>query len=515
MGRPSRLCAVLFVVAVGACSERNGGDSGPSAPVPTVTATNPASGATDVDVATVVTVTFSAPMNTETLNASTFLQSGTSGIVSGSANTAEFKPAGALACGTSYTVTITTGARSLAGVPLAADHSWAFTTRTSGSIAGSRVAFLTSVTGTGDLSSWADAGGRTGLAAADAVCQARASAAGLAGEFRAWLSDDNDDAYCRIHNLTGKKAANCGQATLPVAAGPWVRTDGHPFAAAIDDLVDAGKVYAPVRYDEFGAPVLVGSPDPFYFTGTREDGTLASVGRGDPHCGNWTDRAGGVVGGVDVGSRDGTTQLWTSGMSTSCHHPRPLLCLQTGKGPGLPCISGSGKRAFVTSVEGSGNLASWPEAGGRTGIAAGDAICSARAAAIGLGNASRFKAWLSTSSVDAKDHITSNGPWVRLDGVTLADSKADLTDGSLFTAISLTETGIYVSSHPVWTGTGAMGVRAGGTCDDWAGSAASLETTAGNAALANSGWSRFWPQDLHPYPQDCSQHDVKLYCLED
>jgi hypothetical protein len=69
-----------------------------------------------------------------------------------------------------------------------------------------------------------DAG--TGLEAADAICQSRAEAGGLNGTFRAWLSDDDDDAYCRIHGLSGKKAENCGQGSLPDFAGNWVRTDG-------------------------------------------------------------------------------------------------------------------------------------------------------------------------------------------------------------------------------------------------------------------------------------------------
>jgi hypothetical protein len=95
------------------------------------------------------------------------------------------------------------------------------------------VVFVTSVTGDGNLGSWADAGGNTGLAAGDAICQARANAAGLTGTFVAWLSDDNNDAYCRVHNLTGKKASNCGQGSLPESAGPWVRTDGFPFGPMI------------------------------------------------------------------------------------------------------------------------------------------------------------------------------------------------------------------------------------------------------------------------------------------
>jgi len=53
--------------------------------------------------------------------------------------------------------------------------------------------FVTSVKGNGDLSSWPDAGGRTGIEAGDAICSARADAAGLSGTFAAWLSDTDND----------------------------------------------------------------------------------------------------------------------------------------------------------------------------------------------------------------------------------------------------------------------------------------------------------------------------------
>jgi len=115
---------------------------------------------------------------------------------------------------------------------------------TPGTTAVTNKVFVTSVSGNGNISTWADAGGKTGLAAADAVCQARANAAGLPGIFKAWLSDGNDDAYCRVHNLTGKISANCGQSSLPASAGPWVRMDGFPFGARIDQLLN-GTVYSP------------------------------------------------------------------------------------------------------------------------------------------------------------------------------------------------------------------------------------------------------------------------------
>jgi len=304
-----------------------------------------------------------------------------------------------------------------------------------------RKVFVTSVSGNGNLSTWTDAGGKIGLEAGDAICQARANTAGFIGIFRAWLSDDNDDAYCRVHNLTGKKSANCGQAELPAYAGPWIRTDGFPFGETIDQILSPNnKVYAPARFDEFGNAVPL---DTTYFTNTHYDGTLFSYIPSP--CSNWT--SNGALQSALSGLSNRTADYWTWYSGLSCSLSRPLLCFQTGAGPVLPDFSSQGKKVFLTSVSGNGNLGGWADAGGNTGLQAGDAICRARAQAEGIENASNFIAWLSNSATDVKDRITSNGPWVRLDGAKVADNKADLIDGSLFTPINLTETGIYLGRY--------------------------------------------------------------------
>ena len=79
------------------------------------------------------------------------------------------------------------------------------------STAARRRAWVTSVTGTGNLASWPDAGGLGGLAAGDAICRARAAAAGLpnANAYRVWLSTAATDAYCHVQGLTGKRSNQC------------------------------------------------------------------------------------------------------------------------------------------------------------------------------------------------------------------------------------------------------------------------------------------------------------------
>ena len=106
-----------------------------AAPVPTVTTTVPTSGATGVNVANALTATFSQPMNSATITASTLTLTGpgntaVSGLVTYNTgtSTSTFTPNASLAYSTSYTATITTARKSSAGAALASNYSWTFTT---------------------------------------------------------------------------------------------------------------------------------------------------------------------------------------------------------------------------------------------------------------------------------------------------------------------------------------------------------------------------------------------------
>lgn len=102
-------------------------------PTPTVTSTDPLPNAIAVDLNKTVTANFSIAMDPTTINATTFtLKQGTTvipGVVTYTGgNTASFNPVNALDAGLVYTATITTGATSTAGVPLANNYVWNFTT---------------------------------------------------------------------------------------------------------------------------------------------------------------------------------------------------------------------------------------------------------------------------------------------------------------------------------------------------------------------------------------------------
>lgn len=363
-----------------------------------------------------------------------------------------------------------------------------------------RLGFVTSVTGSLAFGTWPDAGGQVGLAAADHICSTRANIAGLpdAASFVAWLSDSQDDAWCRVQGLSGKRAANCGQPTPPALAGPWQGTNGQPLLAALPDGLGAtGIHYTALRHNEFGQP-LAGSWEPIP-TGTDVDGVAAGL-----WCDDWTNPA--AAGSVTLGGTNATTQDWTQQGTAGCTIPnRRLYCLQAGPGPSLG-RQRWGRLAFVTTTTGSGHLATWPQAGGAQGVPAGDNVCRAEAAAAGLPHAATFKAWLAdrTGGTGSALRFQHDGPWRRVDGVRIADSIANLSSGRLQAPINQTLDGSYLALNFVWTGTNSNG-SANLNCDGWTSTA--NQGVPGLANHSNSSWTF-----LSEGPCD---EFMRLYCLSD
>jgi hypothetical protein len=138
-------------------------------------------------------------------------------------------------------------------------------------------------------------GGSGALAAADAICNARAGSAGLGGTFVAWLSTSTRNARDRAE-------------LVPAAMLGWVRTgDGLPFAATLAQLV-AHQVLYPPRFDEFGrdttTPVL---------TGTLVDGTY-----------DYSNNCGGYTSGVVERSPVGAADREQHRVERLCLHRNPL-----------------------------------------------------------------------------------------------------------------------------------------------------------------------------------------------
>jgi YVTN family beta-propeller protein len=99
--------------------------------VPTVTSTIPENNAKDVSTGATIQATFSDDMNASTINGLTFFVSGgVTGAVaySSAGRIATFKPFNPLIKNTTYTVTLTTDVRNIAGNSLASNYTWSFTT---------------------------------------------------------------------------------------------------------------------------------------------------------------------------------------------------------------------------------------------------------------------------------------------------------------------------------------------------------------------------------------------------
>ncbi len=106
---------------------------------PTITGLAPADGATGVATTVSPTVTFSEPIDPATISGATFslVAAGTTTPLAAAvtydatSRTATLDPSATLADATTYTATVLggpTGVEDLAGIPLAADRSWSFTT---------------------------------------------------------------------------------------------------------------------------------------------------------------------------------------------------------------------------------------------------------------------------------------------------------------------------------------------------------------------------------------------------
>ena len=105
---------------------------------PTVVSTAPSNGATSVSISKILSATFSEPMKSTTLTSATFTLQRGAAVVPGtvtylaSGTEATFVPTQPLEVGSMYRATITTGASSAAGAPLANDYTWSFTTAACG-----------------------------------------------------------------------------------------------------------------------------------------------------------------------------------------------------------------------------------------------------------------------------------------------------------------------------------------------------------------------------------------------
>lgn len=120
-----------------------------------------------------------------------------------------------------------------------------------------------------------------------------------------------------------------------------------------------------------------------------------------------------------------------------------------------------------------------------------------------------FKALLSTTAVDAADRFTSDGPFVRIDGIKVAVDLADLFDTSLTAPINVTEYGDYIGNHAAWTGSESDGTSSGIDCSGWLTSNPAGWGSYGGVNESDSMWIS------NPSLLPCGPSAFHIYCVSE
>jgi len=124
---------LLFYSVFSLASCGGGGGDGGDTTFPSVSSTSPANNQTNVAINSTVSATFSKAMDTTTVNSVTFIIKNSAnnpinGTVSCNGTSSTFTPNGNFTYSTTYTATITTGVKDLAGNPMPGDYTWTFST---------------------------------------------------------------------------------------------------------------------------------------------------------------------------------------------------------------------------------------------------------------------------------------------------------------------------------------------------------------------------------------------------
>jgi hypothetical protein len=149
------------------------------------------------------------------------------------------------------------------------------------------------------------------LAGADAVCQRLAGAAGLAGTFKAWLSDSTTSARDRLtHSVV-----------------PYVLVTGETVASNGVDLTD-GTLQKAITVDEEAFNWIGNCSLPWpsvVWTGTQIDGSSEG-----PYCSDWRSSATEIRG--QNGHYCWTSEAWThiswAEEAGACSNRQSLYCFQ-------------------------------------------------------------------------------------------------------------------------------------------------------------------------------------------
>ncbi|MFH1175078.1 MAG: putative metal-binding motif-containing protein [archaeon] len=343
-----------------------------------------------------------------------------------------------------------------------------------------------------------------GLDSADAICQGDAEAAGLPGEWIAFLSSS-----------TRNIASLLGDATYKTVAG-------NNIADSKADLLD-GDINTAIQgpwgneyYSYYGNDV---------WSGTTYQGMNTGY-----NCQNWNNglySASGTEGYVSFAGEGGG--WWVNLGESGCDYLLPLYCVQVcpdndGDGehselcggddcnddnPAInPAVSEQCGNDIDDDCDGLTDCVDddcWGDrvyckwvflstdtslTGSLSGMALADQVCQneANAAGIGISNNRQYVAWLSKSGVNAKDRIP-DAEYILRDGTLIAYNKSDLIDGSIRNPLMKNATGA-ARSDTVWTGTVSSGVGTGGSdCTSWTSGGSTVSAYRGSSTSTSGSWT--------------------------
>ena len=168
-----------------------------------------------------------------------------------------------------------------------------------------RMSFFATSQGNG-----ANGGNYGGLAGADARCQSFAVAAGVDGDWRAYLSTAPIDGF----------GGQLVHARDRIGAGPWYNYAGVEVAADVAELHTAGIPPAEILTELGG---LVPSTEHDMMTGSDELGFAKTEFPGNPFapaptCFNWTDGSPNAWGWVGHSDHNAPNDYWNSTHETPC-----------------------------------------------------------------------------------------------------------------------------------------------------------------------------------------------------
>ncbi|MBK8257783.1 MAG: hypothetical protein IPK82_34580 [Polyangiaceae bacterium] len=199
---------------------------------------------------------------------------------------------------TTTTTTTTTTSSSTTTTTTTSSSTTTTTSGTGGGVPmGAKRVFVTSSVYTGNLME--NGNGVDGLDGGDKLCQLAADAAGLGGQWTAWLSTTDVNAIDRIGDV-----------------GPWYRLDGVKVFNNKASIVTTGPA-VPIDVDEQGGTPMVNT-----WTGTKDTG-MKNLFR----CNDWTNDApiNGYEGSVGITAG---LNFWTEGPSNPCNLKNTLYCFE-------------------------------------------------------------------------------------------------------------------------------------------------------------------------------------------